>query len=286
MTIKHAFSIDLEDWYQGIELRLEEWAGKENRLEFGLDVILRLLDETCTKCTFFSLGWIAEKFPDVITKIAGLGHEIASHGYFHEKVYTLNSEKFREDIKRTKGIIEDITGTAVKGNRSPYFSITRKSLWALSILQDEGFEYDCSISPIETWRYGISSSPENIYRIKEVGIVEYPLSTFSLLGKRLGVGGAYFRIFPYFFFKNVFREKTRSQHSGMFYAHPWEFDPDHPIVSFDWRAKLTHYFNLKGMERRTLKLLKCFPFARVADIIREATDSGSVTQISIKSLEI
>lgn len=281
MNMKHAFSIDLEDWYQGIELPREAWKNKEHRLEKGLDVVLELLESSHTRATFFCLGWIGENFRSVIKRISDAGHEIASHGYSHEKIYTLSPDTFREDIRRTKGILEDISGSSVIGNRSPYFSVTRDSLWALPILREEGYRYDSSISPIVTWRYGISNSPRQLYKITDVDLIEYPVSTTTLFGKRIGVGGAYFRIFPYFIFKRAFQSAVTPQ---MFYAHPWEFDPKHPSITFDWRARLTHYFNLPSMLPKTKALLSAFSFCSVWDAITHSEKSGGVAEITMKVL--
>ena len=267
MNLKHAFSIDLEDWYQGIELPVEKWTNREHRLEKGLNNILELLNNTNTKATFFCLGWIAKHHANVIKTISNEGHEIASHGYSHDKVYALSPATFREDVRKTKALLEDLSGKKVIGNRSPYFSITRKSLWAIKILYEEGYTYDCSISPVETWRYGISSSPDSIYKFKEFDLIEFPVSTTTFLYKKISIGGAYFRIFPYYIFKKFF---TLADKSKMFYCHPWEYDPQHPSISFDWKAHLTHYFNLKEMEVET--------------VIDEYKKNNNILEISITDL--
>jgi polysaccharide deacetylase family protein (PEP-CTERM system associated) len=282
LTQKHAFSIDLEDWYQGIELTEGKWKNKEHRLEKGLNIILQLLDETSTKATFFSLGWIAKNYGNIIKKIAGEGHEIASHGFSHDKIYNLTPETFRQDIKRTKALLEDVSGQEVLGNRSPFFSITKESLFALDILDSEGFTYDCSISPVQTWRYGIKSSPGNIYKFKELNLIEFPVSTTTFFFKKISIGGAYFRIFPYFVFKKALK---KSKDPKMFYCHPWEYDPYHPSISFDRKARFTHYFNLKSMREKTRKLLNEFSFTKVSTIIAENINNKRVLEISVKNLQ-
>ena len=282
MQQTHAFSIDLEDWYQGIELSQEHWKGKEYRLENGLEPILSLLKKYDTRATFFCLGWLAKKHKNVIRKIAHAGHEIASHGFSHEKIYNLNKDSFREEVRKTRSLLEDASGLPVTGNRAPYFSITQNSLWALEILKAEGFLYDSSISPITTWRYGIRGTPDDIYRIKELDLVEFPISTATFLGKKIGVGGAYFRIFPYFIFKKVFSSESEPK---MFYAHPWEFDPDHPVISFNWKAKLTHYHNLRNMTDRVEKLLSSFKFSTVSSVIEYNNRDNHLKEISINSLK-
>ena len=283
--MKHPFSIDLEDWYQGIELPMPEWKGKEKRLDKGMEKILELLDATDTKCTFFTLGWIGEKYPHLIKRLAKQGHEVASHGYSHEKVYDLTPKAFRQELIRTKKTLEDTSGQKVKGHRAPFFSITQKSLWALEIIKECGFEYDCSISPIKTWRYGIATCPEKIFKIKEIGLVEYPVNTFNFFGKKLGVGGAYFRIFPYYFFSTAYKANTKENKPTMFYAHPWEYDPGHPKVSFETKAQITHYFNLKGMYAKTKKLLRQNNFGTVAEVIEQETTKNPLENISIEILK-
>lgn len=282
--MRHAFSIDLEDWYQGIELPFAQWHGQEYRLEKGLDVVLELLAGKGVKATFFCLGWIAEAHPAVVRKIFDSGHEIASHGYSHEKIYSLDRNRFAEETRKTKGLLEDITGSEVRGYRAPYFSITRESLWALEVLKESGFKYDCSISPVETWRYGISSSPDHIYNISELDLLEFPVSTFNLMNRKFGVGGAYFRIFPFFFFHKFFENAGRSGKPGMFYAHPWEFDPEHPVIQFHWKATLTHYFNLKNMSRKTEKLLRSFTFTTVSEVIDSFRRENKISNVSLARL--
>lgn len=282
--IKHPFSLDIEDWYHGIELPFEEWEGKEDRLRKGLDKILELLDSTSTKCTFFVLGWIAERQPRLIRALSEAGHEIASHGYRHDKVYELTPDIFREETGRTKSILEQVSGSEVKGFRAPYFSITAKSLWALEILKECGFTYDCSITPVKTWRYGISGCPDHMFRITELDLIEVPVNTFKLLGKRFNVGGAYFRIFPYSFFSKKYTQSTKEGNPTMFYAHPWEFDDEQPVIDFNLKAKLTHYHNLKGMYRRTQSLLNSFRFTTISEVLQTAKQNQMIADESISLL--
>lgn len=280
----HTFSIDLEDWYHGIELPREEWRDKERRLEKGLDVILELLDQNETKATFFSLGWIGEHYPKVIKKIANEGHEIGAHSYYHEKVYDQNPETFREDAMRTKEVLEAITGEKVRGYRAPFFSITESSIWALEILKSLGYEYDSSIAPIKTWRYGIANAPDTMYRIKECGLIEYPISRFRFLRKKWGSGGAYFRIFP---LRNFLRDMHHLDASGlpfMFYIHPWEYDPGHPVVQMERKAKFTHYRNLRHTKQRTQSLISAFNFDRADKVIADYSSRNTIPELSIEKL--
>lgn len=279
--MKIAFSVDLEDWYQGIEKSYSDWGNFEKRVEIGFNKIMELLAENNTKATFFTLGWIAEHYPQFIKQLSDAGHEIGSHTYRHEKVYDITPNHFREEIVSTKKFIEDISGKAVTTHRSPFFSITSKSLWALDILKEEGFEIDCSISPIKTWRYGIANCPDEIFSFKENGLIEFPTSRFNFLGRTWAIGGAYFRLFPYAFTAKGINQRQKESLPNMFYIHPWEYDPEHPKVDMDWKAKLTHYQNLKKTVPNTQKLLKEFEFDTVSNIVKSRMEANSLNSYSI-----
>jgi len=279
------FSIDLEDWYQGVEIPLSHWEGKENRIQIGLDAVLSILQEAGTHGTFFALGWIAEKYPEIVGRIAAAGHEIGSHGYCHQRVSKLTPQEFRTDIRRTKEILEKITGKPVRAYRAPFFSVVESSLWALPILREEGYEYDCSIAPVKNWHYGIESSPEDVYRIKELGLIEFPISTFRFLGQKVGIGGAYFRVFPYRYTSRGLGRLLSASRPAIFYAHPWEYDPDHPTVKMDFRMSLTHYFNLKATRERTRKLLRQYRFRALSEVIESLQAADRIPSISIEALK-
>ncbi len=281
----NAFSVDLEDWYQGIELPFDSWNKHTDRIRKGLDPLLELLEKHNTKATFFTLGWIGEKYPDLIKQIADAGHEMASHGYSHEKVYDLSPDAFREEISKTKKILEDISGTEVVSFRAPFFSITNKSLWALDILKEEGYTIDCSISPVKTWRYGISTTPDEIFTIKENGLTEFPVSTFKLLTKNLGIGGAYFRLFPYMLTSNGLKQRVKEGKVNMFYIHPWEYDPHHPVVEMERKAKITHYTRLSKTIPFTDKLLGQFKFDTVSNVVKQYKEQREVNEYSIEILK-
>ena len=281
----NVFSVDLEDWYQGIEKPFESWEAYPHRLREGLDKLLELLEKHNTSATFFTLGWIGEKYPGLIQELSSAGHEIASHGYSHKKVYDMSPEEFRSEIRRTKMILEDITGVEVTAFRAPFFSITNNSLWALDILKEEGYSIDCSISPVKTWRYGISNTPDEIFTIKENGITEFPVSTFKLLTKTLGIGGAYFRLFPYGFTKNGLIQRENAGKETMFYIHPWEFDPYHPVVDMERKAKFTHYTRLKKTLPFADRLLGEFKFDTVSNVVKQYKERGSVSEYSVEILK-
>jgi polysaccharide deacetylase family protein (PEP-CTERM system associated) len=281
----NAFSVDLEDWYQGIELPFESWTQHTERIQKGLDPLLELLAKHNTKATFFTLGWIGEKYPELIKQITDAGHEMASHGYSHEKVYDLSLEAFREEISRTKKVLEDISGTEVVAFRAPFFSVTNKSLWALDVLKEEGYTIDCSISPVKTWRYGISTTPDEIFTIKENGLTEFPVSTFKLLTKNLGIGGAYFRLFPYMLTSNGLKQRVKEGKVNMFYIHPWEYDPHHPVVDMERKAKITHYTRLNKTIPFTDKLLGQFKFDTVSNVVKQYKAEREVNEYSIEILK-
>jgi polysaccharide deacetylase family protein (PEP-CTERM system associated) len=267
--LQGVFSVDLEDWYQGIELPSNTWASYETRTSKGLMPLLDLLDETQTRGTFFTLGFLAEHEPAIIREVARRGHDLASHGYGHDKVYDLGPEAFRQDVRRTKHLLEDLTGQAVTAYRAPYFTITRQSLWAFDILAEAGYTTDASVSPTVTWRYGIESCPDEVFRLTECGMLEFPSSTFELLGKRLNIGGAYLRIFPVELTQSGIKQRLEAQKPVMLYVHPWEYDPGHPRVPLHWKARLTHYSRLTKMLPNTRKLLTKWRFGTLQDYLQQ-----------------
>jgi len=284
--VLNAFTIDLEDWYQGIEFPIGRWSSCSKRVEKGLYRIFSLLEEYSVKATFFSLGWIAEKYPAMIKEIAASGHELGSHGYSHEKVYSLTKDEFREEIKVTKNRLEDLIGKPVTTHRSPFFSITSKSLWALDILKKEGIEIDCSISPVKTWRYGIKSCPDCIFRIREADIVEFPVSSFRFFGMTWGIGGANFRLLPCKITKDALDRRMKLGKQNMFYIHPWEYDENHPKVRMNWKAGITHYARLSKTLPNTVSLLKNYKFGTVSDVVLNYQNKfGGLSQISIDHLQ-
>ena len=280
-----AFTVDMEDWYQGIELPFESWKDYPSRLEIGLRAILELLEKNDVHATFFTLGWVAEKHPELVKEVAHCGHELGSHGYSHEKAYNLSSQDFRKEIRNTRQILEDLSGRPVVCHRSPFFSITSKNLWALEILSDEGFSIDCSVSPIKTWRYGISSCPDEIFIISDAGIIEFPVSTFRIANRRWALGGAYFRILPYFFTKRAFRRRIGDKRCTMFYVHPWEYDPGHPVAPMELKAKITHYTRLKKSYGFTKRLFKDFKFDTVTRVVDHYAASHQIRQITTDLLK-
>jgi polysaccharide deacetylase family protein (PEP-CTERM system associated) len=263
----NALTIDVEDYYQvsAFEsvVRFEDWSRYESRVERNTHRLLELLDEHRTKATFFVLGWVAERCPKLIRGIAERGHEVASHGYSHRLVYLQTPEAFRDETRRSKKLIEDAAGCPIEGYRAASYSITRKSLWALRILEEEGFLYDSSIYPIHHDRYGLPDFPRFCHRPLDDGrLVEIPLSTVRLAGWNVPVaGGGYFRLFPYAVTRWAVRHLNEKEgQPAIVYLHPWEVDHDQPRMNGSWLSRFRHYNNLEKTEPRLRLLLKEFRF--------------------------
>ena len=277
--IRHAFTVDVEDWYHGIPIPGEDKALAERRLERGVHLLLDLLAERDTRATFFVLGPAAAEHPVLIRRIANAGHEIGCHGWAHELIYRMTPGEFREDTHRAMSEISNITGSPVTTFRAAYFSITKDSLWALEVLASLGFRSDSSIFPVHNWRYGIADFEPRPHRIETPtgSIFEFPLTTRKVFGQNLPVsGGAYLRIYPYSLTRSNFLALESVARPVIFYIHPWEFDPDHPRVSFHWKARFTHYVNLGSTEKKVRQLLAEFRFGSLGDLMDdEQLEAGS-----------
>lgn len=272
-VMQHAFTVDVEDWYQGIPIAADVRATAESRLDRGLETLLALLDAHGVRGTFFVLGPVAERWPAAVRRIAEQGHEIGCHGWSHDLVYTMTRERFVEETHRARETLQALTGRQVVAYRAAYFSITRQSWWALEALAELGFRYDSSIFPVRNWRYGIPDFNPAPQRIDTPAgpIAEFPISVRRLFGQNLPVaGGAYFRLYPYPLTRANLRAAERDSHPAVFYIHPWELDPDHPRVPFYWKARLTHYVNLKSTRPRLDRMLRDFQFGALADVLDRA----------------
>ncbi len=275
----HALSIDVEDYFHVAALAKvispDDWSTLPSRVERNTERLLELFEQAGTKATFFVLGWVAERYPQLIRKLADAGHEIASHGYSHQLIYSQTPAVFTEESKRSKLLLEDIVQQPVTGYRAASYSITKESLWALDILAELGFTWDSSIFPIRHDRYGIPDSPRQPYTIKTGNgslIHEFPLTTAHLLGMKLpAAGGGYFRQFPYPVFRALFRQASQNgRHPQMFYLHPWEIDPDQPRYNnASWLSRFRHYTNLDQCYNRLERLLKDFRFGTVTESYRQ-----------------
>ncbi|TNE38105.1 MAG: DUF3473 domain-containing protein [Alphaproteobacteria bacterium] len=269
--IRNAMSVDVEDYFQVQALvsayDRSNWEGEELRVARNTERLLDLFAQYDVKATFFTLGWIAERAPGTIQRIAAEGHELAAHGYEHTRVFEQDAAAFRADVKRTKAILEDLGGVPVKGYRAATFSMREDVLWAYEVLAEEGYKYSSSVYPIAHDLYGLDEAPRFAFRpYPGCGIVEYPMTTLRKLGRTWpGGGGGYFRIFPYAFSKYAIRQLNRNEAQPyMFYCHPWEIDADQPRpVGVPFKSRLRHYTNLSRMEAKIERLLRDFKWGRV-----------------------
>ena len=280
-VVVNMMTIDVEDHFHASvfdeAVPRHRWDHLESRVCANADRLLSILDRANVRATFFVLGWVAKRFPALVRRIASCGHEIASHGYSHKLIYEDTPDAFRADLRRAKHVIEAAAGTRVVGYRAPSYSVTARSLWALDILIEEGYEYDASIFPIHHDRYGIASSPRHVYRVwrRQGSLWEIPGSTVRLAGLNLPVaGGGYFRLLPYAWTKwGIDRVNRREGQPVVFYLHPWEIDPQQPRIPLSRLRRLRHYSNLNRTEARLERLLADFRFdsiSAVNQIVRQA----------------
>lgn len=274
--MRNAFSVDVEDWYQVSDFEevvaFSAWDRFESRVTRNTERVLGLLAEHGVKATFFILTWNAERHPGLVRRIADAGHEIASHGYRHRLIYEQTPMEFRDDVSRSKKILEDIVGRPVLGYRAPSFSLTRASLWALDILLECGIRYDSSIFPVRDRLYGIPHARRFPFVIRADGdrtLVEFPMSTARAASRNWPLGGgAYLRLFPYRYMRWGIRRVNREGQPALVYVHPWELDPHQPrITAAGKRGFSTHYINLHRTEARLRRLLKDFAFAPIREVL-------------------
>ena len=271
-AITNALTIDVEDYFQvsafAPYIRRDEWDGRECRVEPNVNRILDLLAQRATSATFFTLGWVAERYPAIVRRNVAEGHELASHGYGHQRASDLDEAAFTEDVTRAKRILEDIAGTAVLGYRAPSFSIGSSNLWAFDVLARAGYRYSSSIYPIAHDHYGMPDSPRFAYRVGG-GLLEVPVTTVRLLNRNLpSSGGGYFRLLPYAMSRWLIgRVNASDREPAVFYFHPWEIDPGQPRVQgIDARTRFRHYVNIPRMEAKLQHLLEDFRWGRMDQI--------------------
>ena len=269
--IRNAMTIDVEDYFQvsafAPYIARERWESIPCRVESNVDRILALLDDEGTKATFFTLGWIAERYPAMVNRIVADGHELASHGWGHHRVSDQKPHEFREDIIRSKTLLEDISGQAVLGYRAPSFSIGRHNQWALDVLEEAGYRYSSSIYPVRHDHYGMPDAPRFAYYPRgSSGLLELPITTMRLFSQNIPAGGGgYFRLWPYpvsrWFLKRLNRLERRS---AIFYFHPWEIDHQQPRQeAISMKTRFRHYYNLHRMEDRIKALTRDFNWDRM-----------------------
>jgi len=267
--MKNALSVDVEDWYQGIlQIGYNQWSQYEERLSKGLNKVLDLFAKYNARATFFVLGYIADKFPEAVERIARGGHEVASHGYYHRPIFEQTPQEFEEDVSRSKKIIESITNTKVKGYRAPFFSVRKDTLWALDILEELGFEYDSSIFPTKNFLYGIPDSAHTAYKAGKGKLVEFPLSVIGRGRFTIPVcGGFYMRVMPYKLIKHGIRHFNRSKGPAVIYMHPWELDKEKPKLPMPLKWRIIYDYNIKTMGSKIERLINDFSFTTIGEVL-------------------
>lgn len=272
--MKNALSVDVEDWFQvgafETVIARDAWEGLPRRVEANTDRVLALFDGAGVKATFFTLGWIAERHPALIRRIADAGHEIASHGWDHKRVFTMSAGEFGEDLDRAYAAIAKASGQAPTGYRAPSFSIDARTPWAHEVLAARGYAYSSSVAPIAHDHYGWRDSPRFAWRpVAGSALIELPVTTLDLAGRRFAAGGGgFFRLLPYRLSSwAIARVNAADERPAIFYFHPWEVDPDQPRVpDAPLRSKLRHYTNLEAMEHKLFKLLRDHQWGRTDDV--------------------
>ncbi|MEZ5550287.1 MAG: DUF3473 domain-containing protein [Pseudomonadales bacterium] len=274
-SIVNALSFDVEDYFHvaafDAAIDRASWNDRPRRVDANTRGLLDLLSEAGTRATFYVLGWVAEREPDLVKAIAAAGHEVASHGYSHRLIYRQDPAEFREETRRSKALLEDLTGTPITSYRAASYSITAQSLWALDILYECGFRTDSSIFPIRHDLYGLAGGPIYPHRLQLDGggeLLEFPISTLKVAGLTLPVsGGGYFRLYPYALSRMLARRVNAQHRPFMFYLHPWEIDPEQPRIDAGAFSRFRHYNNLEKCRSRLVRLLQDFRFSTVSDSI-------------------
>ncbi len=270
----NAMSVDIEDWFQvgAFEAVIDraDWDGLEFRVEHNTDAVLQLFADAGLQATFFTLGWVAERCPRLLERIAAAGHEVASHGYDHARVYTMTAEQFRADIDRTRKILEDISGQSVTGYRAPSFSIDQRTPWAHPILAEQGYKYSSSVAPIRHDHYGWADSPRFAWKpVAGSDLIELPVTTVKAAGRTFAAGGGgFFRLLPYSLYDWAIGKMHADDGRGaIFYFHPWEIDPDQPRVkNAPLKSKLRHYSRLSAMQAKLERVCMEYQWCRVDEL--------------------
>ena len=276
-TILNGMSVDVEDWFQvgAFETVIDkgDWDSLQPRVEANTDAVLALFAESGVRATFFTLGWVAHRYPRLIRRIVDAGHEIASHGWDHQRVFTMDAGLFRADLARARAAIEDAAGQRVTGYRAPSFSIDQRTPWAHAVLAEEGYAYSSSVAPVAHDHYGWRDAPRYAFRpLKDAPLVELPVTVAKLGGRHLATGGGFFRLLPSALTDFAVRQVNGEGHAGIFYFHPWEVDPDQPRVrQAPLRSKVRHYSRLGAMAGKLRGLIARHDWGRVDQVVaREA----------------
>ncbi len=273
--MRHALSIDLEEFFQihalSDVIKEESWHTFPSSVEGNTEKILELLELHGITATFFCLGWIAQRHPALIRRIHDKGHEIGCHGFSHQVIYHQDRQSFYEDVSKAKKVLEEIIGSPVIGYRAPTYSITKKTIWAIDILQELGFRYDSSIFPIYHDNYGIPDAPRLPHLIEGTGMVEFPISTLTVGKFNMPIsGGGYFRLFPYLITKAALKAMEERNEPFVFYIHPWEFNPETPrIEGMSLFSRFRTYVGISRTHKRFSTLIKDFSFTTVARVLED-----------------
>lgn len=280
--VRHHFTVDVEEYFHAaaLESRIDRfgWDALESRVTRSVEALLGLLDDAGARGTFFVLGWVARRHPDLVRRIARAGHEIGSHGWGHRRVADLGPEGFRVSVRRSRRLLEDLSGTEVAGFRAPNFSVVPGVEWALDVLLEEGYRYDSSIYPVRRPGYGYPSAERTVHRIRRPAgtLLEFPPATLRILGLNVPAGGgAYFRVLPYGLVHAAFRAADRRGEAATFYIHPWELDPGQPRLPVSPLTRVRQYAGLGRVEDRLRTLLSEFRFGTLRSAVdRVGTPEG------------
>ncbi len=272
--MRNGLSVDVEEWFQvGAFERViakADWDGLKSRVDYNTGKVLDLFGETGTKATFFTLGWVAERHPSLIRRIVDEGHEIASHGWDHDRVFTMNAEAFRADLRRARIALEDASGHRVTGYRAPSFSIDQRTPWAHQVLAEEGYLYSSSVAPLVHDHYGWAEAPKHAYRpVAGSELIELPITLADVAGRKITTGGGFFRLFPAAITdRAVARANRQDSRPAVFYFHPWEVDPDQPrVANAPLKSRLRHYSRLGAMAGKLRGLVKRHDWGRVDAVV-------------------
>ncbi len=271
--VRNALSVDVEDWFQvgAFETTIDraDWDGLDCRVERNTDAVLQIFAEAGVKGTFFTLGWVAERYPALVRRIAEAGHEVASHGLDHKRVFAMTAKDFGADLERSRKSLEDASGQKVTGYRAPSFSIDKRTPWAHEELARAGYSYSSSVAPVVHDHYGWPEAPRFGFRpVIGSGLIELPVTTAQFAGRTLAAGGGgFFRILPYAFSRWAVRQVNAENRPAIIYFHPWEIDPDQPrVADAPLKSKIRHYTNLGAMAGKLKRLIADFEWGRVDEI--------------------
>lgn len=289
--MRNAISVDIEDWFQvgafETVIDKDDWNALELRVERNSDAVLALFERQNIKATFFILGWVAERAPKLMQRIVEQGHEVASHGYAHDRVFTFSADEFRADLEKSRKILEDTSGAKVSGYRAPSFSIDPRTPWAHDILVEQGYEYSSSVAPIKHDHYGWPDAPRFSYEpVQGHDFLEIPVTTAQLGPKRLAAGGGgFFRLLPYAFSHWAIKQVNQDENQpAIIYFHPWEIDPDQPRVdNAPIKSKLRHYSRLAAMEGKLERLIGDFEWERMDEIVKKDKLARKAMKSNMKS---